>query len=497
MQKARIVFPHQLHRQLPDHHTECHWFLVEELLFFKQFPFHKQKLILHRASMKAFEDYLKKFGCLVTYVEHHEANADVSNLIQFIQGKGILAIEFYDPTDDWLLRRITSACIKNGIEYTKHESPMFLTPVNILQEYANGKKHFHHADFYKFQRKRLNILMDESGNPVGDQWSFDEENRKKLPKDLVVPAIKTPDQNHWIQEAVRYVDTYFSNNPGNGAVGLYPVTHQDADDWLDDFIENRLNNFGPYEDALAHKQTYLFHSVLTPILNIGLIEPRQIIDRVLAYNQQKPVPIASLEGFIRQIIGWREFMRLVYLQTGSKQRTGNFFKLDQNIPDSWWNGTTGIFPIDHTIKKTLESGYAHHIERLMVLGNAMLLHRFHPNQTYEWFMSLFVDAYDWVMVPNVYGMSQFADGGMITTKPYFSGSNYLMKMGDFPKGDWQDLWDALFWYFMNKERNFFLKNHRLSMLVRSLDKMDSNKKSQLFQKAETYLNQLNDAKTLE
>jgi deoxyribodipyrimidine photolyase-related protein len=208
-------------------------------------------------------------------------------------------------------------------------------------------------------------------------------------------------------------------------------------------------------------------------------------------------PIASIEGFLRQIIGWREFMRAVYVLEGSNQRQKNFFAFDHQIPESWWNGTSGIFPIDHTIHKLLKSAYAHHIERLMVLGNAMLLHRFHPDETYRWFMSLFIDAYDWVMVPNVYGMSQFADGGLMTTKPYFSGSNYLMKMGDYPKGEWQNTWDALFWNFMHQERTFISKNYRLGMLVKTFDKMDEAKKNLLLKNAEAHLNQLGNAETLE
>jgi deoxyribodipyrimidine photolyase-related protein len=198
----------------------------------------------------------------------------------------------------------------------------------------------------------------------------------------------------------------------------------------------------------------------------------------------------SLEGFIRQIIGWREFIRIVYEREGNKQRTKNYWGFDRKIPESFWQGTTGILPVDNVIKKVLQTGYSHHIERLMVIGNFMLLCEFHPDEVYRWFMEMYVDAYDWVMVPNVYGMTQFADGGMMTTKPYISGSNYLLKMSDYQKGGWTEIWDGLFWRFMHVNRDLFLKNPRLSMLVKTFDKMPEKKRKKHISVAENHLNQL-------
>ncbi|MFM7710515.1 MAG: FAD-binding domain-containing protein, partial [Ferruginibacter sp.] len=191
-------------------------------------------------------------------------------------------------------------------------------------------------------------------------------------------------------------------------------------------------------------------------------------------------------------IGWREFIRLIYEEKGVEQRTKNYWGFSRKIPPCFWDGTTGIDPIDRTIKKLLKTGYCHHIERLMVLGNFMLLCEFDPNEVYEWFMVFFIDAYDWVMVPNIYGMTQFADGGLMTTKPYISGSNYLMKMSDYPKGSWQAVWDALFWRFMHVHRSFFLQNPRLGMLVRTWDKMPEEKRKNHLQTADAFLLTLND-----
>jgi deoxyribodipyrimidine photolyase-related protein len=181
---------------------------------------------------------------------------------------------------------------------------------------------------------------------------------------------------------------------------------------------------------------------------------------------------------------------MVYEQAGRKQRTSNFWNFKRKIPSSFYDGTTGIIPIDITIKKVLKTGYCHHIERLMVLGNFMLLCEFDPDEVYKWFMEMFIDAYDWVMVPNVYGMTQFADGGLMTTKPYISGSNYLMKMSDYEKGAWQKIWDALFWRFMHVHRDFFGTNPRLGMLVKTFDKMSEEKRNAHLETASTYLNSL-------
>ncbi len=200
------------------------------------------------------------------------------------------------------------------------------------------------------------------------------------------------------------------------------------------------------------------------LINVGLLTPDLVIKETMAYAHKQKVPLNSLEGFIRQVIGWREFVRGVYHAIGEKQRKGNFFGHERKMPKAFYDGSTGILPIDETIGKLMQSAYLHHIERLMVLGSFFLISEISPNAIYRWFMELFIDAYDWVMVPNVYGMSQYADGGMMTTKPYFSGSNYILKMSDYPRGDWCAIWDALFWRFMIKHLKFFEDQPRLSVL---------------------------------
>jgi deoxyribodipyrimidine photolyase-related protein len=215
------------------------------------------------------------------------------------------------------------------------------------------------------------------------------------------------------------------------------------------------------------------------MLNIGLLTPREVIDRTLQFAATHETPMNSLEGFIRQVLGWREYIRMVYEWKGRLERSRNYWGFKRKIPKDYWMGTTGIAPVDDTIRKVRETGYCHHIERLMIVGNFMLLNEFDPEEVYRWFMELFIDSYDWVMVPNVYGMSQFADGGLMATKPYISGSNYIMKMSNYAKGDWQETWDILFWRFIDNHRSFFQTNPRLNMMVRTLDKMSPEKLSRI------------------
>ncbi|MFZ4377418.1 MAG: cryptochrome/photolyase family protein, partial [Saprospiraceae bacterium] len=340
-------------------------------------------------------------------------------------------------------------------------------------------------------RKKRNILLEDASKPVGGKWSFDDENRLKYPKGKVPPKTNFELINPFHKEAIEYTNKYFSSNYGSlDPTDFFPVTFQDSKKWLQQFLETKFVAFGDYEDAILQNEKWLHHSLLTPMLNIGLISPSYILNETLHYTSKNQIPLNSLEGFIRQIVGWREFIRAVYELKGTEERTKNFWGFKRKIPESFWKGETGILPIDLTIKKVLETGYCHHIERLMVLGNFMLLCEFDPEEVHRWFMELFVDAFDWVMVPNVYGMSQFADGGIMSTKPYISGSNYLMKMSDYPKGEWQAVWDGLFWHFMDKQRAFFLKNPRLGMLVRTFDKMSEDKKQEHLKNADFYLNSL-------
>ena len=486
-----LVFPHQLFEQSPLLELNHPIYLIEEYLFFKQYKFHKTKLAFHRASMKFYASYLKEKGKEVNYIDCDKKEADIREFIKSVKGK-VDCIHYLNPTDNWLEKRIEKTAKTCGIKLKEYENQLFLNTREDNQHFFKAsKKKFFQATFYKQERKKRNILIEKDGEPVGEKWSFDAENRKKFPTKKEAPKISYPYTKNTYKEAVKYVEKHFSKNPGKlSEKQLYPYDFDDAKKWLDEFLEERFKEFGDYEDAIVAKESILNHSVLTPMLNTGLLTPQLVLESALEFAKKKDIPINSLEGFVRQIIGWREFIRGVYECKGSEERTRNYWGFSRKIPTSFYDGSTGIEPVDNTIKKVLETGYCHHIERLMVLGNFMLLCEFDPDEVYRWFMELFIDAYDWVMVTNVYGMSQFADGGLMATKPYISSSNYLMKMSDYKKGDWQKIWDALFWRFMHIQRDFFEKNPRLNMLINTYDKMSAEKRNNYLETADKFLEKL-------
>lgn len=450
--KIVLIYPHQLfeHNTLLNHidAKRDKVFLIEDSLYFDQYNFHKLKIELHKRTMSFYASYLKDKGYKVHTCKKLEDCIKSSEKIEMILT--------YDVVDNYLEKKIQKFCGAHSIHLQVFDTPMFLTTNAQIDEYLalpknqnNQKRAFFMKNFYEWQRKRLNTLIDNDGGPVGGKWSFDEDNRKKVPKDLDLPDdLVSP--------------LYKGDN------FPYATDFKEAKKCLQHFLKTKLVNFGPYEDAILEKENVLFHSVLTPYLNIGLLTPEEVIKETLKYAEKNDVPLNSLEGFIRQIIGWREYMRMVYIKLGSKIRNGNYFKAKKKIPYTFWTGKTGILPVDNTIQKLISTAYTHHIPRLMIMGNFMNLCGFDPDEVYRWFMEMYIDSYDWVMVPNVYSMALYADGGMITTKPYISGSSYILKMSDFKRSSeeksWNKIWDALFWSFVGKHFDKLKSEGRLGFI---------------------------------
>lgn len=469
MSHAALIYPHQLFQDSPALAGARRVFLIEEPLFFRQYRFHRQKLMLHRATMRRYADQLRRDGRGVDYIESRDC-PDTSSIVRHLQARKVRSVAYVDPCDDWLATRLADALARHDISAQIHTDPDFLTSRSTIDQFAGSKAKLFFTEFYIEQRKRLNVLLDPGQKPVGGKWSFDPENRRRLPREIEIPsAAEPPAEDEFAREARQYVRQTFPDALGDDLPLRYPTSREEASRWLDDFLTQRLANFGAYEDAISSRHPVVFHSVLTPMLNVGLVSPRQIVEATLKHAAQ--VPLNSLEGFLRQVIGWREFVRLVYLTRGRRQRCRNFWDLRKPLPPAFYEATTGIPPVDHVIRQLLRTGYCHHIERLMILGNFLLLCDVRPDDVYQWFMELFVDAYDWVMVPNVYGMSQHADGGLMTTKPYISGSAYVLKMSDFPKGDWCAVWDALYWRFVDRHAAFFASNPRTAVMVKMRDKL--------------------------
>ena len=484
---VNLIFPHQLFKENPllDNGHAC--YLIEEYLFFKQYNFHKQKIAFHRATMKYYEHFLKEKGVTVHYIASDNRLSDIRNFSEELEDKDISEINCIDPVDNWLEKRIR--IMVGDCKLTFWESPLFINTNDDLSKFFRSeKKSFFQTTFYKQQRKKLNILLDEDDKPEGGKWTYDSDNRKKYPKGKTPPTVHFPEKNQFWDEAVNYTEKHFKDNLGELSESpIYATDHKQTEAWFEQFLDYRFYDFGSYEDAIVKQESFLNHSILTPMLNVGLILPKPIVDQSLAFAKKEDIPINSTEGFVRQIIGWREFIRGMYKCKGSYSRTRNFWSFDRKIPACFYDGTTGIDPVDDTIKKVLKTGYCHHIERLMVLGNFMLLCQFDPDEVYRWFMELFIDAYDWVMVPNVYGMTQFSDGGTFATKPYVGGSNYIKKMSNYPKGDWEKTWDGLFWNFISQHQEFFKSNPRTSMLYYSYNRMSEEKRNAHINNAEVFI----------
>ena len=399
----------------------------------------------------------------------------------------VKTITTYEIEDHFFRDRMARFCQENTIELEVVDSPGFLISTEEFTQYnQHVKKPFMHT-FYQRQRKAFDILVDEGGQPLGGQWSFDQDNRKKLPRDLQLPGLPQINHTEHTSEVIEMVNNHFPDHPGRTTNFNWATTRPQVLSLMQTFFEDRFALFGPYEDAIDRKEAFLFHSTLSPYINMGLITPGEVVEAAIEHAQNHDVPLPSLEGFVRQVIGWREFMRGIYHQYDDRLNV-NYFNHRRQMNPCWYDGTTGIDPLDDSIKKALENGYTHHIERLMVLGNLMLLCELNPEEVYKWFMEMYVDSADWVMAPNVFGMSQYADGGIFSTKPYIGGANYILKMSNYSKNaTWPAVVTGLYWRFIIKHYDLFKSNPRMSMMTRALDKMGTEQKEAHVSIAEAFI----------
>lgn len=494
IQSALILLPNQLFN--PDYFPKVDVvIIVEEPLLFgtdTQFPLalHKQKLVLHRASMRQYiEEVLWTRDINVEYMELESVEFTAQPLVR-AQNLGAELVYMFDATDHAIEQRYKKALeteIKTPFELRVEPSPSFMLRRGEVQEYFADKAKRSFASFYQWQRERFNVLIDENYKPVGGKWSYDVENRKSLPKDHIVPGFASFGENKYVEDAKKWVEKNFADNPGSADSFFWPTSHDEAKAWLRDFVEHRLTDFGPYEDAIDGQAVLQYHSGLSAALNIGLITPTEVIEAAVAQHQKTPMPLPSLEGFIRQVIGWREYVRGLYVTQQVSLRSATGLEQTRNLGPVWYNGETGIPPMDDVIKKVLQHAYAHNIERLMVAGNLMILCETKPTEIYRWFMSLFIDAYDWVIVPNVYGMSQLSDLDDMVAKPYISASDYILEMSHYQKDEWCDIWDGLFWEFVEKNKTLLAKNPRTSTMVKKLGKINPDRRRIIAYRAQDFL----------
>ena len=451
---------------------------------------HKLKLYLFLVAMREYRDELISAGINVHYKEIDPCSPNESytdRLSTFLKKNSFDELNFFEIEDKPFEKKVNQFIKKNKIVSRIHQSPMFLFSRQELIELQGDKETYRMSSFYKHARLKLDLLVDPKGKPEGGKWSFDEENRKKIPKNNPLPAQIVYEYSKYHDEIVKIVENNFSNHPGKLHNFWFPVTRKQAKRHLQSFLKNRFDNFGVYEDAMVHGENFLFHSSLSSSLNIGLITPKQVIKEIEKLTKSQRTPLNSLEGFVRQVIGWREFIRGIYQQKSEYQITKNYWNHTKKLGSSWYEGKTGILPLDDCIKSAINDGYSHHIPRLMVISNLMNMCEVDPEEIYKWFMEMYIDSSDWVMIPNVYGMATYSDGGLMSTKPYTCGSNYILKMSNYPKGEWCEVMDGLYWRFIAKHRSFYEKNARMGFITKTLDRMTNERKELIFTKAKNFI----------
>jgi len=460
-------------------------FLVEEELYFNRsskklgsMKFNVLKPIYHRASMKAYYDYLKSKKIKVSYID---LNDNWISKIKKIYNEKKDELEFYDPVDRYLLKKISSN-FKNSFIV---DTPRFILTSDDMKEYKGALRQ---TSFYGWMRKKYSILMKKD-RYIGGKLTYDNENRqqpyKGIEKDISSDTKYT--NNRYIKDAFKYIkktipDThlYVWNSKLKDINSLsdteleirFPVTISGAKLVLKKFIKDKLDNFGKYQDIILDTEhSLLYHAGISPMLNIGLLTPFNVISEVVRVLKSNNKNLNSVEGFVRQILGWREFCRYTYEHHSSKYLNKNHFNSKSKLKKEWYNGTTKLDPVNLCIEKAFRFGYLHHIERLMIMANSMVLANIHPKEMYRWFTEFSLDSYDWVMEYNIYSMGSYSDGGVFTSKPYISSSNYVIKMSNYTKrNEWVSVWDKMFWLFMKKHRTKIKKIQRLSMLLKHIDK---------------------------
>ena len=493
MKCLRIIFADQLSINNPvllNLNAEDLILFYEPIDTFYEIKHHKQKITFIISAFRHFIETIDHKNIIHHKISKKNKLDFNSYLKKIIKENNITNIVISKPSDYKVNKELMFFCQSNNLGLEILEDKKFISSPDDFADWASDKKTRIQEYYYRWLRKKYNIFMTDENKPIGDKWNFDKDNRKgisQLKSDIPRRKKIKPDQITF--DAMVDVEECFPKSVGNLENFNWATSHEDAEILLDDFLDRYLENYGAFQDAINKDNTFMFHSLLSPYLNCGLLDPLLCIEKAITkYNKSKgKIPINSVEGFIRQILGWREFIKGVYWENMPQYKNLNFWSHKRKLNENWYTGNTGIPPLDDAIKESEEFAYSHHINRLMIIANLMNLSGINPNEMYKWFMEMYIDSYDWVMVPNVYGMGSYADGGIFSTKPYICGSSYMLRMSNYKKGEWCDIVDGLYWRFIDKNIKFFESNPRLSVMTRSLAKMEKDRKKMIFMKAEEFI----------
>ncbi|WP_299842013.1 cryptochrome/photolyase family protein [uncultured Roseovarius sp.] len=461
-------------------------------------PHHPKKIALVLSAMRHFAEELRQDGWQVAYTRLDDPDASksiVGELMRRGQEHGTTWVIATRP-GEW---RLNEALENAPLTVTVLPDDRFIATLNEFSAWAEGRKELRMEYFYRDMRRKTGLMM-EGDKPAGEKWNYDHENRKPAKADMLrsAPMQFTPDEI--TEEVLALVDARFGESFGALRPFWFAVTRTQALRALDHFAKNLLDGFGDTQDAMLQDDRFLHHSVLSPYLNLGLLGPLEICQRVEEEWRAGRVPINAAEGYIRQIIGWREYVRGLYFHEGPDYTDRNVLGHTRDLPWMYWGGETGMNCISHAVAQTRDEAYAHHIQRLMVTGNFALLAGIDPGQVHEWYLAVYADAFEWVEAPNTVGMSQFADGGIIASKPYVSSGNYINKMSDYCGGCAYSVkektgktacpFNLLYWHFLDRHRDRFGKNPRMGNMYRTWDRMDEDRRNTVLKDAEAFLARL-------
>ncbi len=466
---------------------------------------HIQKIMAFFGAMRAFAEELKSRGHQVLYYQLDDPNTTPdfeTKIRELIATHNFQRFEYLYPDEYRLDERLAAFADTLTITTEAFDTEHFLTDRYAVRDFFKGKKTYLMESFYRAMRKKWQVMMD-NGQPVGERWNFDLENRNRY--DGEVPLPKGSPVRHDLSAIKRMLEDAgvetmgWVDEPANMDI---PLTRDEALKHYERFLEEALPSFGTYQDAMKQDEGKLFHSLISFSLNVKLIAPKEVIDKAEAYWEahKETIDLAQVEGFIRQILGWREFMRGIYWAEMPDYEQYNHFNHQRRLPDFYWTANTRMNCMAQALDQSLSTAYAHHIQRLMVTGNFALLAGVHPDEVDHWYLGVYRDAVQWVEITNTRGMSQYADGGKLATKPYVSSASYINKMSDYcrhcyydPKkktGEKACPFNSLFWHFMERNREQLKGNHRMGMMYKTLDKMKD--KAAILEQAEHYLTHIED-----
>ncbi len=459
---------------------------------------HIQKVVGFFLAMRHFAEALKKESHNVRYLKLDDPENEQSiagNVRKFIEEYGVERFEYQLPDEYRLDRSLKELCEELDIESEAVDSEHFLAGRDEVEQTFEGKKQYLLETFYRKMRKRYDIMMEDDGKtPVTGRWNYDEENRKSLPEDQPIPEHLHFDRD--VNDIVQLLEDQDVDTFGriDSEHFPWPVTREECLQLLDHFTEKRLLLFGKYQDAMTDRDYLLFHSKLSFAMNTKMLHPLEVIRSCVdAWQEEEQVDIAQIEGFVRQILGWREYMRGIYWAKMPAYAEKNFFEHEAPLPEWYWTGDTKMKCLHHAVNQSLDHAYAHHIQRLMVTGNFALLLGVHPDEVDEWYLGIYMDAIQWVEITNTRGMSQFADGGIVGTKPYVSSANYIHKMSDYCKdchynrkdktGEKACPFNSLYWDFYDRHTDKLSNNPRIGMMYHTWNRMGDEKQEAILKRA--------------